>query len=111
MFGIEQEYQYHVRDMGRSYVGNKQMLIDNKHLFMDKERKRSRSLYVANVSKIYPDITAEKLLKMICIAMKYKNAYRFVNGIEDLKEQTLEILISLKGMVSIYAELQQLFTE
>lgn len=67
MFGIKQEYQYHVRDMGRSYVGNKQMLIDNKHLFMDKERKKSRRLYVANVSKIYPDITAEKLLEMVCI--------------------------------------------
>lgn len=60
---------------------------------------------------IYSEITAEKLLRMICIAMKYKNAYRFVNGIEDLKEQTLEILISLKDMVSIYAEIQQLFSE
>lgn len=59
----------------------------------------------------YPDITAEKLLEMICIAMKYKNTYRFVNGIEDLKEQTLKILISIKDMLSIYAEIQQLFKE
>lgn len=61
--------------------------------------------------KLYPEITAEKFLQMICIVMKYKNTYNFVNGIEDLKEQTLKILISLKDMLSIYAETQQLFNE
>lgn len=61
--------------------------------------------------KLYPKITAEKLLEMICIVMKYKNIYRFVNGIEDLKEQTFKILISLKDMLSIYAQIQQLFKD
>lgn len=64
-----------------------------------------------NAKKFYSKITDHKLLQMICIVMKYKNTYRFVNGIEDLKEQTLKILISLKDMLSIYAEIQQLFKD
>lgn len=64
-----------------------------------------------NAKMFYPKITDRKLLEMICIVMKYKNTYKFVNGIEDLKEQTLKILISLKDMLSIYAEIQQLFEE
>lgn len=63
------------------------------------------------IEEVYPEITDRKLLEMICIAMKYKNTYQFVNGIEDLKEQTLKILISIKDMLSIYTEIQQLFKE
>ena len=95
VFGIEQEYQYHVRDMGRSYVGNKQMLIDNKHLFLDKERRRSRRLYVANVSKIYPEITAEKLLQMICIYNEFQNncdEFFIPTNINTLKEKFLMLI-------------------
>lgn len=100
-FGIEQEYQYHVRDRGRSYVGKKQMLIDKKHLFMDKERKRSRSLYVANVSKIYPKITDRILLELICICNStYINGYTnyfMTTGKtkEELKEEILKKCITL----------------
>lgn len=61
------------------------------------------------IERKYPEITYRKLLQMICIVMKYKNTYRFVNGIEDFKKQTFKILISLKDMLSIYAEIQQLF--
>lgn len=123
VFGIKQEYQYHVRDMGRSYVGNKQMLIDNKHLFMDKERKRSRRLYVANVSKIYPDITAEKLLEMICILNETACEVLAAENIEDLKNEILETCIKVYNTpiltsdgdeydnYAIYDKIQQLFNE
>lgn len=121
MFGIKQEYQYHVRDMGRSYIGNKQMLIDNKHLFMDKERKRSRRLYVANVSKIYPDITAEKLLQLLCIVIdEYnRNGRTFYLESTNVKELKEDILDALMGCIDASCDLfeievkqvQQLFKE
>lgn len=82
-----------------------------KELFKNFALSRAKGYKLVEVVKIYPEITDRKLLKMICIVMKYKNTYRFINGIEDLKEQTLKILITLKDMLSIYAEIQQLFKE
>ena len=114
VFGIKQEYQYYVRDMGRTYVGNKQMLIDNKHLFMDKERKRSRRLYVANVSKVYPKITDRKLLEMICILSAYNYIFEDLKAddIEQLKEEIIKLFFDYPLIAEEEkTNIQQLFKE
>lgn len=67
VFEIEKILIYLVRDMGKSHICRKQDLINNKHLFLDKERRRSRRLHVASANKVYPEITDRILLELICI--------------------------------------------
>lgn len=95
-FGIEQIYRYHVRDMGRSYCGDKQMLIDNKYLFMDKERRRSRRLHVVSVNKIYPEITDRKLLELIAIVAKHRVLKVYATTYQELKNDIIKTSILLK---------------
>lgn len=66
-------------------------------------------------NKVYPKITDRVLLKLIIIAINYGNRYRWIydtSNIEELKSETLELLIKLDVLLPhIKHQIQQLFKE
>lgn len=93
-YGVEQEWNYIVKHIGQTYVCGKEGILENKHLF---ER---RNTYVCKVFKTYPQITSDKLLKIICILSKYIQTTNYdedyielyeisSTNIEKLKEEVL----------------------
>ena len=91
-FGIEKQPIYLVMDMGISHICDKATVLLNKHLFS----RKSRRCYVKSVNWLYPEITAEKLLELICILNDLTGRLIELDSsnIQDLKEEILNMCIS-----------------
>lgn len=110
-FGIKTRCQYKVHQFCHFYVCDKETILKNAYLF--KERKTCK---IKEVKKVYPDITAEKLLEIICINSQ-KGGIEIFNrkNIEELKNSMLQHCIDRLGYAlnkeQYKQKIQQLFKE
>ena len=114
-FELKKQIIYLVIDMGQSHICDKETLLMNKHLF----KKKSRRCYVKAVNWVYPEITAEKLLRLICILNDLTGRLTELcsDDINTLKEEILKICLSnfevfrLSYKKEFLKQVQRLFEE
>lgn len=108
-FGIKPIH--YITPLGKNYFWQNgepmEMIVTPKYIEyvkneMDEEDKNK-------IKTIYPEITAEKLLELICIANKV-NIEVIGETVEETKNKLLEEMVYWKDDI-IYKEIQQLFKE
>ena len=84
-FGIEKRWKYFVKHIGKTYYCDKQGILENISCFVDFKNAK-----VYKVVKHYPEITAEILLKIICILNDFEGIDVKATTPEKLKEELLK---------------------
>ena len=93
-FGIEKRWKYFVKHIGETYYCDKQGILENIGCFVDFKNAK-----VYKVVKHYPEITAEILLKLICIYNNFEYSANFSTNAKDTNKLKEHILIDMLGLI------------